>query len=120
MLSHFAFCGMADCVLAWFAQGSEVLFDAQQDATSAGLYARTLLLNIHPAGFAHRGDLHKRRLARLSEILEMCLSTFDKATSVRSIGCTKLHNVPTASLDDPTYWPKAGDTNTNANIAKAQ
>jgi hypothetical protein len=107
MRSHFAFCGMADCVLARFAQSSEVLFDAQQDATCAGLYARTLLLDIRPAGFAHRGDLHKRRLARLSEILEMCLSTFDKATSFRSIGCTKLHNVPTASLDDPNILAKS-------------
>jgi len=107
MRSHFAFRGMADCALALLAQSSEVLFDAQQDATCAGFYARALLLNIHPAGFAHRGDLHKRRLARLSEILEMCLSTFDKATSVRSIWCTKLDNVPTASLDDPNILAKS-------------
>ena len=107
MRSHFAFRGMADCVLALLAQSSEVLFDAQQDATCAGFDARTLLLNIHSAGFAHHGDLRKRRLARLGEILEMCLSTFDKATSVRSIGCTKLHNVPTASLDDPNISAKS-------------
>jgi hypothetical protein len=107
MRSHFAFRGTADCVLALLAQSSEVLFDAQQDATCAGLYARTLLLNIHPAGFAHRGDVQKRSLARFTEILEMCLSTFDKATSVRSIWCTKLHNVPTASLDDPDILAKS-------------
>ena len=89
------------------AQSSELLFDAQQDATCAGLDARTLPLNIHPAGVPHCRDLHKRRLARLSEILEMCLSTFDKAISVRSIGRTKLHNVPTASLDDPNTFKRA-------------
>ena len=107
MRLHFAFRGMADCVLASLAQSSELFFDAQQYATCARFYARTLLLNIHPAGFAHRGNLHKRRFARLSEIQEMCLSTFDKATSVRSIGCTKLHNVPTASLDDPDILAKS-------------
>jgi hypothetical protein len=68
--SYFAHRGLANCVLAWVAKSGEVLFDTQQDTTCAGLYARTLLLDIGPAGFAHRGDLHKRRLARLSEIID--------------------------------------------------
>ena len=51
MRSRFVFRGMTDCVLALLAQCSEVLFDAQQNPTCARLYASTLLLNIHPAGF---------------------------------------------------------------------
>jgi hypothetical protein len=37
MRSHFALRGMTDCVFTWLAQSSEVLFDARQDATCAGL-----------------------------------------------------------------------------------
>jgi len=40
--------GIADRILALFA-----LFHTQQDATCGGLYARALLSNILPAGFAH-------------------------------------------------------------------
>ena len=105
--AYFTHRGMANCVLAWLAKSSEVLFDAQQDPTCAGCYARALLLDIAPAGFAHRGDLHKRRLARFSEIIEMCLSTFGKAIAFRSIGATKLHNIPTASLDNRNVLGKS-------------
>jgi hypothetical protein len=63
MHSHFALRGMTDCGLACLGQSSEVLFDAQEDATCARLYARALLTDICPAGFSHRADVHKRRLA---------------------------------------------------------
>src|SRR6188508_2188593 len=92
--------GMADCVLAWLAHRSKVLFDAKQDATCASLYASAFLLNVQPACFEHCGGLHKSRLAWLGKILEMRLGTFSKAASIRSVGATKRHNVPAASLYD--------------------
>ncbi len=107
MHSHFALRGMTDCGLACLGQSNEVLFDTQEDATCARLYARALLPDICPAGFSHRADVHKRRLARFSEILEMCLNTLAKATSFQSIGCTKLHKVPIASLDDCNILAKS-------------
>jgi hypothetical protein len=107
MRSQFALRGMADCVLAFLAQSSEVLFDTQEDATFAGLYARALLLNVRPAGCAHIGDFHKSRLARFGQILEMRLGTFGKATAFRSVGATKRHNVPTALLDDCNILAKS-------------
>jgi hypothetical protein len=108
MCSQFALSSVANCVPASVAQSSEVLFDTQEDAASAGLHAMALLSDIYPTGFAHGADLHKGRLALLSEVLKMCLSTFGKATSVRSIRFTKIHKVPTASLDDCNILAKSG------------
>ena len=71
MCSQFALSSVANCVPASVAQSSEVLFDTQEDAASAGLHAMALLPDIYPTGFAHRADLREGRLTLLSEVLEM-------------------------------------------------
>jgi hypothetical protein len=78
MASLFALSGMANRFLAWLAHSGEVLFDTHQDATSARLDSRTVLVDIRCARFTHRRNPRERRLARLTEIIEMCLNAFSK------------------------------------------
>src|SRR5262249_49336686 len=93
-------------LLARVAQSGEVLFDAQEDTASGGLDGGALRLNIRPAGFAYRRNFHERRLARLSEILEMCLHTFHQWSSLL-FGGTSLRHVPAARLYDRNILSKS-------------
>src|SRR5262245_48316663 len=120
MRSHFALSCTAYRLFARFAQGGEVLFDAQENATRAGFSGGTFLVDIPSTGFPHGGNSHKRRLARLSEFLEVRLYTFHEWTSAplsqaRRIAQSLLHASMTM-----TYCPRAGVTETSTNIAKAK
>jgi hypothetical protein len=65
-------------------------------------------MDVRAAGSSQRGDLHQRCLARLSEILEMRLSTFSQVKSVRAIGRSKFHKVPIASLNHRNVLAQSG------------
>jgi hypothetical protein len=95
-------------LLAWLAQNGEVFFDAQQDATRGGLDGGTPLVDIRPTGFAHCGNSYERRLAGLSEILEVCLNTFHEWTSSRLGGGASNCYVPAARLYDRGILAKSG------------
>jgi len=115
MRPPFALRGMADCVLAWLAHRSEVLFDAKQDATCASLYASAFLMNVHPAAVVFtRAALHgsvkswKCALVHSARRLPSVRSRPQNATTSRLQACMT-----------GTYWLEAGDPK-NTNIAKTQ
>jgi len=100
MNSCFAFSGMTNRFLALVAHGGEVLFDTQKNAPCARLCGGTVFLDLRSTGFAHRGDLHECRLARLAEIIEMRLNAFGEWFRSPLASRTKLHDVPSARLYD--------------------
>jgi hypothetical protein len=55
---------LSDCELARLTQDAELPFNAEQNATCAGLSRTTLLLDVALAGFTHRTDPNDRRFAR--------------------------------------------------------
>jgi hypothetical protein len=98
MRSPFALGSSSDRILALWAQGDVMLFDAQQYPARAGLDGRTLGLDISSARFTDRGDLHERSLARLRKNLELRLDTFRKLALRQSSGGAKLVNILAARL----------------------
>jgi hypothetical protein len=107
MRSHFALSCTAYRLFARFAQGGEVLFDAQQNATRAGFSGGTFLVDIPSTGFPHDGNSHKRRLARLSEFLEVRLYTFHEWTSARLSRAARIAHVLTARFYDHDILSKS-------------
>src|SRR5262249_21396715 len=108
LAAHFALGRAADGMLAAFAQSAEVFLDAQQDAAGAGFDGATMRLDIGPARFAHRGDLHERRLAGPREIGEVHLDTFDQPVSSRLRGGAISDDIATARLDDRGVLSEGG------------
>jgi len=120
MRSRFALSCTAYCLFARLAHSGEVLFDAQQDATRAGLDGGTLFVDIHPTGFAHCGNFHERCLAGLSEILEVCLDTFHELTASRLGRATRICYLPTARLYDRDILAKSGGCREQRKYCKSQ
>ena len=77
-----------------------MLLDAEEDAACARFHSGTVLMDIRPAGVAHRGDPHQSRLTLLSETSEMRLNAFGERTRYLPISRAKLHDVPSACLYD--------------------
>src|SRR5215475_12407146 len=107
MRSHFALSCTAYRLLAWIAQGGEVFFDAQQNATRAGFSGGTLLVDIPSTGLPNVGNSHKRRLARLSEFLEVHLNTFHEGASARLGRTARIAYVLGARLYDTDILSKS-------------
>jgi len=78
MRRQFALGRSADRLFARVTEVGIVFLDANQEATRARRDGRAMLPDIRAAGLDYCGYSHKRRLARLSQILEMCLNALDE------------------------------------------